>query len=1044
MPCILKVKIVEARDLPIMDRSSALADAYVEIRCGSNETQKTDIQKKTLNPIWNQDFRFDFLNDLEIQDKPLDIRVWDYDLVSKNDMIGSVLIDLNGLLDGETPTSQLSGWFPIYDTLRGIRGELSVVVKLEKFKNDNPFKESSDGIQFFSSSTPFSNYRINTIHSFVEELIVENDPEYHWTDTFRASRLSNFERQFLLYTLSGKLRRQMGKKVVDMGGNAVLGYKQHFDLEGDSGIVARGYGTAVTLRKVTEADLVYSPKHFSSNESSIDSSSDSSSSDSSSDSSSSDSKNSYDLSSSSSSSSSTNSIVNKTRRKRRDKILTLHADVQLLTLQSFQSNVVVHIGGVVATKSVKILKKSNTQDVRDQYWTEIRNEIKSHAKSLGCNYIIGYSETTTIQQDEDLCIFSATGTAAILDLLDKSDTIQMGTSGGIYDSKKSLLAFGNKRRKARSGCNICHIPFKQSEESNTVKCAVCRKKYVPEVLLATIEPPPGIPITGVGSLIQARACKLKKKSQGEESSAFQLSETIPFVEYDLHNQIMYKLKLLGMNAAFNLKTQITFSDTLVIGIATATAVFLTPLPSPPILKISRNLEITDDKSRRIHDLQAKIERKSLHNHNKNATSSNIPIPSSQLLSTPNSNKTVIKRHQNHQHQQLDTSSGESDIFTQYQPDNINELSTAYILEIDDNLDEDKMKTLIDFEILDGFSLCNSDTLPGQTKPTTNVQLITAIRRVEFDVVDPNSVNTQLSNIFNSLYESVMYKLRELSPCCISGINMDIEIPEDDQIQFVLTAMCTIQMDDVETSFISTPLMDNNPGSVNPLLPPPMNLSSNKFVGNTLPPLNSINELSSNVAPIALKQPPPTLPSQSQLQPPQTQNQQLSPSAIPADLQFDMSPPKSPMKKTTDSINSFFGNKQGYVELTPLFHLPGGRLEKYLGRISIHLIKETFSVKDQGGLGVFSHVFLREANAIVRSHVLAMGGNALIGYHIDEFNLILENGPKGQAYSLISISGDAYNSKNQLFNNINNNSNNNIKISHHNSGHHNLNYYHNNH
>ena len=52
-----------------------------------------------------------------------------------------------------------------------------------------------------------------------------------------------------------KLRRQLGKKVLELGGNAVLGYRQHFDLEGDSAITARGYGTACRIVPyVTKSD----------------------------------------------------------------------------------------------------------------------------------------------------------------------------------------------------------------------------------------------------------------------------------------------------------------------------------------------------------------------------------------------------------------------------------------------------------------------------------------------------------------------------------------------------------------------------------------------------------------------------------------------------------------------------------------------------------------------------------------------------------------------------------------------------------------------
>jgi hypothetical protein len=46
-------------------------------------------------------------------------------------------------------------------------------------------------------------------------------------------------------------------KVIEAGGNAVLGYSSHFDAEGDSGIVVRAYGTACILLKVSAASAIY-------------------------------------------------------------------------------------------------------------------------------------------------------------------------------------------------------------------------------------------------------------------------------------------------------------------------------------------------------------------------------------------------------------------------------------------------------------------------------------------------------------------------------------------------------------------------------------------------------------------------------------------------------------------------------------------------------------------------------------------------------------------------------------------------------------------
>ena len=53
---------------------------------------------KTLHPVWNSDwFRFD-VDDCDLQDEPLQIRIMDYDTYSANDAIGKVYLDLNPLL----------------------------------------------------------------------------------------------------------------------------------------------------------------------------------------------------------------------------------------------------------------------------------------------------------------------------------------------------------------------------------------------------------------------------------------------------------------------------------------------------------------------------------------------------------------------------------------------------------------------------------------------------------------------------------------------------------------------------------------------------------------------------------------------------------------------------------------------------------------------------------------------------------------------------------------------------------------------------------
>lgn len=57
------------------------------------------------------------------------------------------------------------------------------------------------------------------------------------------------------------------------------------------------------------------------------------------------------------------------------------------------------IGGLVSSKSVKLLERiSNLEEPegRDSWWTEIRMEVRSHARALACNVVIGYKEETSI------------------------------------------------------------------------------------------------------------------------------------------------------------------------------------------------------------------------------------------------------------------------------------------------------------------------------------------------------------------------------------------------------------------------------------------------------------------------------------------------------------------------------------------------------------------------------------------------------------------------------------------------------------------------
>ena len=253
MPAIIKVKVIDARDLPVMDRASDLTDAFVELRLG-NTLYKTDVCRKSLNPHWDSEwFKFE-VDDEDLQEEILQVKVLDYDVYSAHDAIGKVNINLD-IFAHKTGSNEMGGMFPIYDTIHGIRGHVRLKIKVQFFMDTNKYRQTSCGVQLFSSSCVPHGYVAVQVQGLVEELLVNDDPEYQWIDKIRTPRASNEARQRLFSKLSGEVKRKIGMKVMELGGNAVIGYQQLFDLEGETGIIVRAIGTSVTLIRENDGTI---------------------------------------------------------------------------------------------------------------------------------------------------------------------------------------------------------------------------------------------------------------------------------------------------------------------------------------------------------------------------------------------------------------------------------------------------------------------------------------------------------------------------------------------------------------------------------------------------------------------------------------------------------------------------------------------------------------------------------------------------------------------------------------------------------------------
>ncbi|XP_048682710.2 C2 domain-containing protein 5 isoform X18 [Caretta caretta] len=980
MPGKLKVKIVAGRHLPVMDRASDLTDAFVEVKFG-NTTFKTDVYPKSLNPQWNSEwFKFE-VDDEDLQDEPLQITVLDHDTYSANDAIGKVYIDIDPLLYSEAATV-ISGWFPIYDTIHGIRGEINVVVKVDLFNDLNRFRQSSCGVKFFCTTSIPKCYRAVVIHGFVEELVVNEDPEYQWIDRIRTPRASNEARQRLISLMSGELQRKIGLKVLEMRGNAVVGYLQCFDLEGESGLVVRAIGTVCTLDKISntaflpacnspskemkESPLVHPPSHGcrSTHNSPIHTASGSRL------------TQNFSLSvptliytGMGSGSAGKEGGPFKALLRQQTQTALEQREFPFFTLTAFPPGFLVHVGGVVSARSVKLLDRihnpafvgimgntrsyklldwnsfnSDEPETRDAWWAEIRQEIKSHAKALGCHAVVGYSESTSIC--EEVCILSASGTAAVLN----PRFLQDGTMEGCLEQRIE--------ETSPPGCGFCHIPYDELNmpfPAHLTYCYNCRKQKVPDVLFTTVDLPAEAMVIGKGCLIQARLCRLKKKAQAE-ANATSISNLLPFMEYEVHTQLMNKLKLKGMNALFGLRIQITVGENMLMGLASATGVYLTALPPPGGIQIAGKTPNDGTYEQHISHMQKKIN--DTIAKNKELYEINPPEIPEEIIGSPfpePRQRSRLLRSQSESSDEvmeLDLSHGKKD---------------AFVLEIDDtDAMEDVHSLLTDVPPPPGFYSCNTEIMPGINNWTSDIQMFTSVRVSRLSNI--NLTNQTLNKNFNDLCENLLkslyFKLRSMIPCCLCHVNFTVALPEDEVIQVTVTAVA-ITFDKnqaLQTSKVPAEKTLQRASTDNEeQLQFPLELCSDPLVSQPFSPAKAAS--------------------------------------------LDKASPLAEGHLRHRSVPSCTNSTVSVVKMTPLSFIPGAKITKYLGIINMFFIRETTSLREEGGVSGFLHAFIAEVFAMVRAHVAALGGNAVVSYIMKQC-VFMENPNKNQAQCLINVSGDA--------------------------------------
>ncbi|KAM6419300.1 C2 domain-containing protein 5 isoform 33-T33 [Pluvialis apricaria] len=708
------------------------------------------------------------------------------------------------------------------------------------------------------------------------------------------------------------------------------------------------------------------------------------------------------------------------------------------TLTTFPPGFLVHVGGVVSARSVKLLDRihnpafvgimgntrsyklldwnsfnSDEPETRDAWWAEIRQEIKSHAKALGCHAVVGYSESTSIC--EEVCILSASGTAAVLN----PRFLQDGTMEGCLEQRIE--------EASPPGCGFCHIPYDELNmpfPAHLTYCYNCRKQKVPDVLFTTIDLPVEAIVIGKGCLIQARLCRLKKKAQAE-ANATSISNLLPFMEYEVHTQLMNKLKLRGMNALFGLRIQITVGENMLMGLASATGVYLAALPTPGGIQIAGKTPNDGTYEQHISHMQKKIndtiaKNKELYEINPPELPEEIigsPIPEprqrSRLLRSQSESSDEVT--------ELDLSHGKKD---------------AFVLEIDDtDAMEDVHSLLTDAPPPSGFYSCNTEIMPGINNWTPEIQMFTAVRVSRLSNI--NLTNQTLNKNFNDLCENLLkslyFKLRSMVPCCLCHVNFTVALPEDELVQIAVTAVAitfdknqALQANKAPAEKSQQRASTDNEEQ----LQFPLELCSDPLASQPFSPAKEVLEGASSHTGIPAAQ--RVMKSQSGswftvgtspeiatsvdyssfadrcnswIELIKLKAQTIRRGSIKTTASLDKASPLAEGYLRHRSVPSCTNSTVSVVKMTPLSFLPGAKITKYLGIINMFFIRETTSLREEGGVSGFLHAFIAEVFAMVRAHVAALGGNAVVSYIMKQC-VFMENPNKNQAQCLINVSGDA--------------------------------------
>lgn len=730
----------------------------------------------------------------------------------------------------------------------------------------------------------------------------------------------------------------MGRKVEEMGGNVVFGFRECFDMEaGTRTITVRGIGTAAFVFDPDEEEPpLASPRSA-----------------------------------------------------------PASGSVDLLTVSSLPAGCVTALGGVVSARAIKLISEAGVdhpdariggsggeENVRESWFNELREDIRSHARLLNCNAVLGYREEIRVQGD--IYLLSAEATACRVDYApamptsddeeDDDDEKERSARPESEVEGEEMEVEVEKRKgsfKRRRPCAAMHVPYRRRRAPYPVEltlCRLCRRRYVPDLILATVEPPPELIPAGEPVLIDAFVVKPLRSRQ---VSAAAISSAMPFVEYDLHRQLLYKLRLRGYNALFGLRYNIAVNGSVIVAVASGTAVLLLGLAPPEPLKITRDLEVRDEEDRWLVEVQRRIVADAAANHE--------------------AVEAILLAHRTHDLDLDDAasvsssssdSSSSSSSDTNTDEEEQEDRQRLAVVEIDDETDEDLVLCLLEpsFGSDTHFLSGNLEgpppldlSLPADAKPIP--QFLSVFRKLRLNLEDRH-LPFQLAQSIHSMYREAYLQARlafATGPLALRSVRHHVALSRTgDDLLLMVTGLALGRMQ--QPSQAEDADLAHRQQEWDELISLDVSTSSSS---------SSDAESDGDGERIFSRR-----------------------------LHHHQSNPDQPNHRDSHMVTSPGGKIQkfliaghmNHVELTPAAQIPSSAIVAHHGAISLTLFKELHLVDVPGGsASAFTHDLLLEAAAILRANVISLEGNALVNLQIRPAAFL--DSLKNQIGGILHLTGD---------------------------------------